>query len=292
MLEICVSLRRTEGVGQIGGSENDMKKVGDIICAKLSPAVWGSMERRYFLLTYLDDPETELFMMQRNLDVYPFKRLTEAGSGEHAYQSIAERCCYKVDTSMFIGTEGLDPSVEVQSPTPPNGKPNLETTDLIISIASAPDNKAVLLQSGGKKAELAKQMMQNDLDIVGEITFVHGDGKQWRHGIDPPAGSTLVDVSSVCTTCRSMPEPHCGSLVSLALPEIRNMGARFVVHGMHYKPTGACRTALLNNVVCCGPILGMTDEEAATEASNRGVEWNTLNLELEGDEFEHGEVIT
>ena len=59
MMEILVDLCRDQGKGEVGSGEKSTKKVGDIICAKKSPAVWGNEEKRLFLITYLEDLETE-----------------------------------------------------------------------------------------------------------------------------------------------------------------------------------------------------------------------------------------
>jgi len=72
MLEILVSLRRKEGNGVIGGSEKKEKKLGDILVAKKRPCVWGSEEKKNFLVTLLDDPELEERMGDKKVISYPY----------------------------------------------------------------------------------------------------------------------------------------------------------------------------------------------------------------------------
>jgi hypothetical protein len=123
MLEIIVSLRRTQGDGEIGGAENSVRKVGDILVAKKSPAVWGSDEKKFFLITYLKDDDLENSMPHDTLS-YPYVVKNEK-------KAIINRSKYKVNLDMFEDSPGLDPEDTTSEPVKPNGKDYLELSDLI-----------------------------------------------------------------------------------------------------------------------------------------------------------------
>lgn len=127
MLEICVSLRRSQGEGTIGGSLKPTKMMGDIIAAKVFPAVWGEMEKRFFLITLLDDPTLESKISIGNVFSYPYAVYDDNENDP----KIMNRSKYRVDLDMFIGSPGLDPDDNTSEPCPPNGKDNLELSDLI-----------------------------------------------------------------------------------------------------------------------------------------------------------------
>jgi hypothetical protein len=124
MLELLITLRRTWGTGTIGGANKTNKVAGYIICAKKQPANWGVIERQYFLITLLDAPLLEAQFGDRNIWSYPLATYDAQGV-------IIKRSEYRVDLSMFTGTEGLDPNIIVTQPTPPNGAPNLTVAHLI-----------------------------------------------------------------------------------------------------------------------------------------------------------------
>jgi hypothetical protein len=73
MLEVCISLRRGDyGEGKIAEGEKDIKKAGDIIVAKKSPAPWGKEERRLFLITFLEDDILEAEIAKDKVRSYPY----------------------------------------------------------------------------------------------------------------------------------------------------------------------------------------------------------------------------
>lgn len=84
MLEMLITLRRAQGEGAIGGANRHTgmvkgrlaasKIAGDVVCVKKSPAVWGAMEKKNMLITYLDDPDLEAEVDRRGgLIVLPFQ---------------------------------------------------------------------------------------------------------------------------------------------------------------------------------------------------------------------------
>lgn len=82
MLEVLVSVREQNKEDKDGFV---YKKPGDIIVAKISPAVWGNEEKKRFLITYLDDADLEASLreVQERLNdptvvrVYPYKKLKD-----------------------------------------------------------------------------------------------------------------------------------------------------------------------------------------------------------------------
>lgn len=131
MLEICVSLRRTQGNGAIGGGEKTEKLKGDIICAKVSPAVWGKEEKKLFLITLLDDSTLQAKVEAGDTVIsYPYAVYDESDPPE-----MINRSKYRVDLDMFTDSPGLDPEDESE-PVAPNGKDNLEISDLILDASS------------------------------------------------------------------------------------------------------------------------------------------------------------
>ena len=129
MLEACVSLRRTGGEGIIGGAETSSKKAGDILCVKKSPAVWGEMEKKYCLITYLDDANLEKLLENKDIIAYPYAKM---GKDNYGNPIMLERSEMKVDINRFEGSSGLDANAIKTSPTKPNGKECLAVTDLAI----------------------------------------------------------------------------------------------------------------------------------------------------------------
>jgi len=132
MLEACISLRRTGGEGTIGGAEKYEKKTGDIICVKKSPAVWGEMEKKFFLISYLRDDALEATVDE--VSVYPYAVNVEVESEQEDEPStlkMINRSKYRVDLSMFSGSSGLDPTDATSEPVSPNEKEYLELSDMI-----------------------------------------------------------------------------------------------------------------------------------------------------------------
>jgi len=125
MLEALVSLRRTKGTGAIGGDLKPGKAVGDILVVKKSPAVWGEMEKRYMLITYLDDPALEASIGDMGVITLPFARTK-------AHEQYVERCTRRIDISKFTGTEGLDADITVSEPTCPKDGDSVAAKDLIV----------------------------------------------------------------------------------------------------------------------------------------------------------------
>jgi hypothetical protein len=108
MLEIAVDLRFGKNETTIGAAEKPTfgKMVGDILVAKISPAKWGTEERRLFLITYLDDPalEAQLVAAESIVISYPYATYD-------ADWNMLLRSEKRVDTAMFTGSDGLDPKV-------------------------------------------------------------------------------------------------------------------------------------------------------------------------------------
>jgi len=105
MLEALVSLRRTGGIGAIAGSEKTLKKAGDILVIKKSPALWGADEKRFFLIVKLKDDDLEATMKDGDVVVHPF--------AEYVDGIIVNRCAKPVDlTAIPADSPGLDASVE------------------------------------------------------------------------------------------------------------------------------------------------------------------------------------
>jgi hypothetical protein len=131
MLEICASLRRSQGVGAIAAADKIEKKVGDIIAVKTQPAVWGRDEKRFFLITLLDDPVLEA-ELTKSVVSYPYCICTEEDDGNGmSKMKMINRSKYKIDLDMFIGSPGLDPS-NMSEPVPPTGG-SINPTHLVIA---------------------------------------------------------------------------------------------------------------------------------------------------------------
>ena len=81
MLEALVSLRRSQGTGTIGGADTSLKKAGDVICIKKSPAVWGTIERQYMLITKFNSPSLEEELGDDEVMICPFARFEDEGRG-------------------------------------------------------------------------------------------------------------------------------------------------------------------------------------------------------------------
>jgi len=133
VLEILVSLRRAKGVGAVGNPENGIKKTGDILVAKKMPCVWGTEERKNFLITVLDDPSLEAKMGDKKSLSYPYA-VTEAD--ENGIQHVVNRSSFRVSLAHFPDVSGWNKIVEHGATPPygtilPHGKPNLEVSDLL-----------------------------------------------------------------------------------------------------------------------------------------------------------------
>ena len=134
MLEICVSLRRAASDGVIGGADHTPEKLpGDIVSAKVSPAVWGTQEKKTFLITKLDDSAVEALITDTVIS-YPYAVYLEEGEGEDARTVMINRSKYRVDLDMFVGSPDLDPEDETSEPVAPLVPPaaNLVIGDLTL----------------------------------------------------------------------------------------------------------------------------------------------------------------
>jgi len=289
MLEIQVSLRRAEGTGEIGATATAYQKVGDVLVMKRSPAKWSQKERRYWLIAYYDDPALEAEMGDRTTLVRPFERsmMLLLTNGSLA-RTVFERSTFRVDIGMFEDTAGLDPN-EANDPVVPNGQESLVFPGLVLEQPPANDKRAALLESGGKKAALAAQKVASTFDVMERITFTLG-GVMWRHGCAPPEGATQIPFDDVCPSIRAF--PSAADLTRKGVPRVREVGAKYVVHGTTYPLVGTLRRCLRNNVVLVSPLMGYTEQQAETEAAAAGIEWNDTVIDVEGEQVEHGQVIT
>ena len=110
MLEALVSLRRDNN--SISGKDTVLKKTGDILVIKKSPAVWGKKEKEDFLIIFLRDDDIES-SMESNVKVNPYAIYEEIETPEGSEFDILTRSKYRVDISKFSDTESLDATKEV-----------------------------------------------------------------------------------------------------------------------------------------------------------------------------------
>lgn len=121
MLEALISLRRTRGEGEIGGAEKALKKTGDIIVVKKSPAVWGSDEKKFFLIVKIKDDELETKITD-GVMIHPY--------AEYVDDEMTSRSVKQVDiTKIPTDSPGLDPKIE-QGAIDVGAKKYLELSDL------------------------------------------------------------------------------------------------------------------------------------------------------------------
>ena len=287
MLEALISLRRTAGEGEIGGAATADARVGDILAFKPFPASWGVMERRFNLIALFDAEDIEWELAGGYDGVMgkaPLSRWDWTKEG--MLRVPVERGAYRVDIAMFAGSPGLDPTVECGA-VAPNGKPCLKMSDLITTPMDAPNNKAVLLDSGGKKSELAKRVKEASYDVVDRITFTV-NGMMWRHGIEVPPGNTGISIDDLVSRIREFPNPF--DLVEKGVELARALGANYVIHGNIWNLPFVTRAALSAGVVIDSPLLDWTENEAVEEAKALNIEWVDETLEVEGEHVEHGKV--
>ena len=136
MLEALVALCRGPD-GTIGGMESWHNKIGDIICVKRSPTVWGLIEMQHFLIAYLDDPALEAQLGVNHFDSWslPYASYDSVLQEDSvAHQELINRSVYRVDITMFSGSPGLDPNV-ASGVVSPNGKFALVLSDLLFDDA-------------------------------------------------------------------------------------------------------------------------------------------------------------
>ncbi len=110
MLEVLVSLRRDNN--SISGKDTALKKTGDILVVKKSPAVWGKKEMEDFLIIFLKDDDLEN-SMESNVKVNPYAVYEEVETPEGVEFDMLTRSKYRVDISKFSDTESLDTTKEV-----------------------------------------------------------------------------------------------------------------------------------------------------------------------------------
>lgn len=301
MLELLISLRRSGGVGEVGGATRTAedtglyaKEAGDIIVVKRSPAVWGHMERRYFLIALYQDDDLEDEMASRGMEniIHPFMAI-DIDEERNAPQ-IMERCAYQVDLDMFTGSPGLDGSVE-SGAVAPNGKAHLDFSDLKLRGPSpSSKQKAVILDSTGVKCELARQVVSDKFDVVDRICFTYG-GKVWRHDLDVPDGLTPVDITNeVHAACDAqgisnsiMAYPQVSDLVDAGTPRAKESDAKYVIYGRTTPLPGALRRALGQNIVLVSPLAGWTDGEVDQEVESRQIPHEILSYEVDGKSIVH-----
>jgi len=284
MLEMLISLRRANGVGEIGGAVNGDKKVGDIVCIKPSPAVWGLMERKYFLIAYFDNSYLDATVNE--LSIYPYKRSITTAVEDKIRTDMLERCSYKIDITMFNGSPGLDPTVEAGAQAP-NGMDALRLQDLIVDIPDPPNNKAVILDSGGKKAELSRRKISGIVE-ADKLVFMHSN-VMWRHGLAPPDGATQVDITDLSGGIRQF--PTVANLVGRGKSHVNNVEATYIIHGTNYELPGLVQECLRNGFVLLNPILGMTEEQVEQECASNNIQYQEETIEVEGETVTHDRVI-
>lgn len=125
MLEGFVSLRRAGGEGAIAASEKTLKKAGDIIVVKKSPAVWGHDEMRFGLIVKIKDDELEARITD-GVIVHPY--------AEYIDGVMVNSSSKQVDiTKIPTDSPGLDPTVE-QGAIDIGEKKYLDLTDLKSSV--------------------------------------------------------------------------------------------------------------------------------------------------------------
>lgn len=127
MLEALVSLRRTRGESTIAGAEHDLKKCGDIIVVKKSPAVWGTDEKKFFLIVYLEDAALEARVdAAGGLLVHPFAKFDDKT------KVMTSRSEYRVniDALKVLNLPNLDPADVTETPYKPPAKEAFKLTDL------------------------------------------------------------------------------------------------------------------------------------------------------------------
>ena len=290
MLELLISLRRTQGEGQIGGAEKDDKKVGDVIVAKKSPATWGEMERQYFLIAYLDWDELEAEMDETSVQVHPFARYDEVVLGEDSASLVCQRrSSYQVDIEMFSGSPGLDPAVSSGAVAPNEGD-NLLLPDLLLW-GPTPEEPAdaILLDSTGLNSAVAATRLADRLSVVEHLVFVYNE-KIWRHDLDVPDGHYAVDISDTISGIMEFPQPS--QLVDKGKPRADELGVTYVVYGREENLPGALRYALRKNVVLVNPVWGWTDEQIETEAAAQSIDYELLEYEVDGQPVTHRRVLT
>ena len=138
MLEIAVRLNNSQ-VKTING--NSYKKRGDIIVAKIFPAVWGKDEKKYFLITYLNDPELESYLRQRQkaagnptiMAVLPYRKdKTAIGRNGNIRHELVNQSTKRVDVDRDFKNkiEDIDNKEKSLDKVKPDNKENLELSDL------------------------------------------------------------------------------------------------------------------------------------------------------------------
>ncbi len=102
MLELLISLRRARGEGAVGGAVKTDKKVGDVICAKVSPAVWGTMEHKYFMIVKYEDAALEKTVIKNEgVLSLPFARYDAEGT-------TVTRSDKRLNVIAFIARQSVD----------------------------------------------------------------------------------------------------------------------------------------------------------------------------------------
>lgn len=107
------------------GKKDSPKAKGDIVCVKLSPAVWGTMERKQFIVTKLEDAilESKLLAMRAAGEPFPVISLPYA---EFAGETLVQQSTKEVKVDSITKV----PQGDIKDPT--KEKPVLEKTDVVI----------------------------------------------------------------------------------------------------------------------------------------------------------------
>ena len=139
MLEILVRLQDNPRVS----SKNPPKREGDIIVAKLSPAIWGSEEKKHFLLTYLEDAELEARVRATNNNtiIFPYSEAgfkdirldDETGKKVIQKKTMTNLCSKRVDIKKDFKNSEVDIKDKGKSleKIKPDSKDKLTLLDLI-----------------------------------------------------------------------------------------------------------------------------------------------------------------
>ena len=138
MLEILVSVRKENKIDKDGFI---YKKPGDIIVAKISPAVWSETEKKQFLITYLDDPIIEARLKCRQewkkdntlVQVYPYKKVKEFEFQGEKIDVVVNKSMKRVKLDIDFKSKIKDIRDKTKNTglILPDEKPNLVISDLI-----------------------------------------------------------------------------------------------------------------------------------------------------------------
>jgi hypothetical protein len=288
MLEMAVSLQRSGDLGDIGSKgETDLKKIGDVLVMKKSPAIWSEMERKFFLITVLNDPVLEMEMGSREVWSLPFIRQTHTiidGEEDFKIEAISS---FRVDINLFTGTTGLDPSIAVAEPTTPSTGPELLLTDLVEDDIDPNDNATILLDCTGKKSELSCQLLPS-LDVVSRAVFKKGN-KVWNHGHEIPSdyGVMYDDISLDEFGPGILDFPGALEIVQAGLGWAKGKNVKHVILGIVQDIPGVMTSMLKYGLRPHRPLLGKTTQEVLDLVDANSIEYDDIQIDVGGTIINH-----